>query len=85
MIPTGASANAFISDLDNRTEGISANLQVTPNWTERLMHRQGKDVTQRDLDKQEEWAITNFMKLNKEKFKVLHLGKSKYTGWGATC
>lgn len=66
VIPVGASANAFISDLDNRTEGISASLQMTPNWKMQLMHREGRDVTQWDLDKQNEWAIENLMKLNKD-------------------
>ena len=87
MIPIWASSNAFISDLDNRTEGISASLQVTPNWKEQRMHREGRNVTQRDLEKQEEWAIKNLMKLNKDKCKVLDLGKNKpciSTGWEPT-
>jgi len=51
------------------------------------MHRESRDVTQRDLDKQEEWAIKNLMQLNKDKCKVWHLGKSKpciNMGWQET-
>lgn len=77
LIPVGASANAFISDLDNRTERISTSLQMTPNWNNQLMHREDRDVTQQDLDKQEEWTIKKLMKWNEEKCKVLYLGKSK--------
>lgn len=86
LIPVGASANAFISDLDNRTEGISASLQMTPKWNNQLMLL--RDVTQQDLDKQEEWTIKKLMKLNEDKCKVLYLGKSKpriNTCWGPTC
>lgn len=41
LIAIVASSKAFIRDLDNRTEDISASLQVT-NWKEQLMHREGK-------------------------------------------
>ena len=36
---------------------------------------EGRATLQEDLDRLEEWANKNFMKLNKDKCKVLHLGK----------
>lgn len=50
-------------------------LWMTPKQKEQLVHKVGRGVVQRDLDKQQEWGM-NIKKFYKDKCKVLHLGQS---------
>lgn len=52
-----------------------SSLWMTPKQKEQLVHKVGRGVIQRDLDKQQECAM-NIKKFYKDKCKVLHLGQS---------
>ncbi|GAB0184910.1 mitochondrial enolase superfamily member 1 [Grus japonensis] len=67
--------NIFVSELDG---GIKCTLMKFADDTKpsgEVDASEGRATLQEDLDRLEEWANKNLMKFNKDKCKVLHLGK----------
>ncbi|KAK4827884.1 LOW QUALITY PROTEIN: hypothetical protein QYF61_022307 [Mycteria americana] len=67
--------NIFISDLD---DGIKCTLMKSADDTKlsgEVGTSEGRGTLQEDMDRLEEWANKNLMKFNKDKCKVLYLGK----------
>ncbi|GAB0181506.1 cAMP-dependent protein kinase inhibitor alpha [Grus japonensis] len=67
--------NIFVGNMDS---GIECTLSKFANNTKlcAAVHTlEGRDATQRDLDRLERWAHANCMKFNKAKCKALHMGR----------
>uniref|UniRef100_A0A8D0DXF8 Reverse transcriptase domain-containing protein n=1 Tax=Salvator merianae TaxID=96440 RepID=A0A8D0DXF8_SALMN len=67
--------NIFINDLDEGVEGKLIKFADDTKLGGVANTREERERIQKDLEKLEQWAATNRMVFNKEKCKVLHLGK----------
>ena len=66
--------NIFTSDQEEETESTSLSLWTTPNWGNVVDILKDGAAIQRDLERLEEWAGRNLMKLDKDKCQILYLG-----------
>ncbi|KAJ7404740.1 hypothetical protein WISP_143620 [Willisornis vidua] len=60
--------------ITKRLEGILSKFADDTKLGGGVDSLKGREALQRDLDKSEDWAITNHIKFNKGKFSILHLG-----------
>ena len=67
--------NIFVGSMDSGIEGILSKFADNIKLSSAADKLEGRHAMQRDLDRLERWAQANLMKLNKAKYKVLHLGQ----------
>ena len=67
--------NIFVSDLDNVIKCSLMKFAGDTKLSGEVDTPEGRAALQGDLDRLEEWANKNLMKLNRDKCKAMHLGK----------